>query len=75
MTSKIELIKPQVLNRLADAAEPFVQLMVDNGTGLREFDPAVFSMLLQVGLSLLKRFRQMHGYVICSARRVLVLKS
>jgi hypothetical protein len=40
------LIKAQVLNRLADAAEPFVQVMVDNGTGLKEFESATFGMLL-----------------------------
>ena len=33
MTSHIELIKAHVLNRLADAAEPFVLVMVDHGTG------------------------------------------
>ena len=46
MTSQIELIKAHVLNRLADAAERFVQVMVDNGTGLKEFDSVTFGMLL-----------------------------
>jgi hypothetical protein len=32
----IELIKAHVLNRLADAAAPFVQVMVDSGTGLKK---------------------------------------
>jgi hypothetical protein len=61
MTSQIELIKAHVLNRLADAAEPFVQVMVDNGTGLKEFESATFGMLLQVGLQLLKKFGKMQG--------------
>ncbi len=61
MTSQIELIKAHVLNRLADAAESFVQVMVDNGTGLKESESATFGMLLQVGLQLLKRFGQMQG--------------
>jgi hypothetical protein len=55
------LIKAHVLNRLADAAEPFVQVMVDRGTGLKEFESATFGMLLRVGLQLLKRFGEMHG--------------
>ena len=41
MTSLIELIKAHVLNRLADAADPFVQVMVDNGTGLKECEHRV----------------------------------
>ena len=61
MISQIELIKAHVLNRLADAAEPLVQVMFDNGTGLKEFESATFGMLLQVGLPLLKRFGQMQG--------------
>ena len=61
MTSQIELIKAHVLNRLADAAAPFVQVMVDSGTGLKEFESATFGMLLQVGLQLLKRFIRMQG--------------
>jgi hypothetical protein len=61
MTSQIELIKAHVLNRLADAADPFLQVTVDNGTGLKEFASAAFGMLLQVGLQLLKRFGQMQG--------------
>ena len=48
MTSKIKLIKAQVLNRLADPAEPFVQVIVENGTGLKEFESATFGMLLQL---------------------------
>ena len=44
-TSQIELIKAHVLNRLADAAEPFVQVMVDNGTGLQELESVTFGML------------------------------
>jgi hypothetical protein len=35
--------------------------MVDNGTGLKGFGAATFARLLQVGLHLLKRFRQMQG--------------
>jgi hypothetical protein len=58
MTSQIELIKTQVLDRLADAADPLLQVMVDNGTGLKEFESATFGMLLQVGIQLLKRFGQ-----------------
>jgi hypothetical protein len=46
MTSQIELIKANVLNRRADAAEPFVLLMVDNGTVLKEFESVTFGMLL-----------------------------
>ena len=46
MTSQIELIKAHVLNRLADAAEPFVLVMVDHGTGLKEFESVTFGMLL-----------------------------
>jgi hypothetical protein len=38
MALQIELIKAQVLNCLADAAERFVQVMVDNGRGLKEFE-------------------------------------
>jgi hypothetical protein len=63
MTSQIELIKARVLNRLADAAEPFVQVMFDNGTGLKGFESATFGMLLQVGLQLLKRCGRMQGGV------------
>jgi hypothetical protein len=44
--SQIELIKAHLLNRLADPAEPFVQVMVDNGTGLKEFESVTFGMLL-----------------------------
>ena len=61
ITSQIELIKAQVLNRLADAAEPFVQVMVDNGTGVKEFESATFGMLLKVGLQLVKRFGQIQS--------------
>ena len=61
MTSQLELIKAHVLNRLADAAEPLVQVMVDYGTGPKEFESATFGMLLQVGIQLLKRFGQMQG--------------
>jgi hypothetical protein len=61
MTSQVKLIKAHVLNCLADAADPLVQVMVDNGTGLKECDSATFGMLLQVGLQLLKRFGQMQG--------------
>ncbi|MFN9039558.1 MAG: hypothetical protein ACK5YO_24880, partial [Planctomyces sp.] len=60
-TSQIELIKAHVLNRLADAAAPFVQVMVDSGTGLKEFESVTFGILLQVGLQLLKRFGQRQG--------------
>ena len=49
------MIKAQVLNRLADAADPFVQVMVDIGTELKEFESAMFDILLQAGLQLLKR--------------------
>ena len=42
MTSQIELIKAHVLNRLADAADPSVQVRVDNGTGLKGFESATF---------------------------------
>lgn len=59
MTSQIELIKAHVLNRLADAAASFAQMMIDSGTGLKEFESAMFGMLLQVGLQLLKKFGQM----------------
>ncbi|MEY2726678.1 MAG: hypothetical protein RLZZ458_2545 [Planctomycetota bacterium] len=45
MTSQIELIKAHVLNRLADAAEPFELVIVDNGTGLMEFESVTFGML------------------------------
>ena len=55
----IELIKAHVLNRLADAAASFAQMMVDSGTGLKEFESAMFGMLLLVGLQLLKKFGQM----------------
>ena len=61
MTSPIELIPAHVLSRLADAAEPFVQVMVDHGTGLKEFESGTFSILLPVGLQLLNRFGQMQG--------------
>ena len=44
--SQIELIKAHLLNRLADPAEPFVQVIVENGTGLKEFESATFGMLL-----------------------------
>ena len=37
MTSQMELIKVQVFNRLADAAELFVQVMVHNRAGLKVF--------------------------------------
>ena len=46
MTSQIDWIKARVLNRLADAAVPFVLLMVNNGTGLKEFNSVTFGMLL-----------------------------
>ena len=46
MKSQIELIKAHLLNRLADPAEPVVQVMVDNGTGLKEFESVKFGMLL-----------------------------
>ena len=45
MKSQIELIKAHLLNRLADPAEPVVQVMVDNGTGLKEFESVTFGML------------------------------
>ena len=61
MTSPIELIPAHVLSRLADAAEPFVQVMVDHGTGLKEFESGTFSILLPVGLQLLNRFGQTQG--------------
>ena len=38
-----------------------MQVMVDRGTGLKEFESATFGMLLRVGLQLLKRFGQMQG--------------
>jgi hypothetical protein len=34
----MELIKVQVLSRRADAADPFVPAIVDNGTRLNEFE-------------------------------------
>ena len=61
MTSQIEFIKVHVLICLADAADTFVQVMVDSGTGMKEFESVTFGMLLQVGLQLLKRFGQMQG--------------
>ena len=45
MTSQIELIKTHVLNRLADAAAPCVQVMVDSGTRLKDLESATFGML------------------------------
>ena len=43
------MIKAHVLNRFADAAESFVQVMVDNRVGLKEFESATFGMLLGCG--------------------------
>jgi hypothetical protein len=51
MTSQIELIKALVRNRLADAAKPSVQLIVDNGTGLKEFESATFGVAAGTALS------------------------
>gem|GEM_PF-7001304 len=38
MTVRLELIKVQVLSRRADAADPFVPVIVDSGTRLNEFE-------------------------------------
>jgi hypothetical protein len=46
MTLQIELIKAHVMNRPADAAEPFFAGDDDNGTGPKEFESATFGMLL-----------------------------
>ena len=61
MTSQIEFVKEYVLNGLADAADPLVQVIVDIGTGLKDFESATSALLLLAGLQLLKRFGQMQG--------------
>ncbi|MEY2725096.1 MAG: hypothetical protein RLZZ458_963 [Planctomycetota bacterium] len=38
-----------------------MQVMVDNGTGVKEFESATFGMLLKVGLQLVKRFGQIQS--------------
>jgi hypothetical protein len=40
MTLQIELIKAHVLDRPADAADPLMQVIFENGTGLKEFESA-----------------------------------
>ena len=51
MTSQIELIKAHVLNRLADAAEPLVQVIFENGMGLKEFESATSEVAAGTALS------------------------
>ena len=51
LTSQIELIKAHVMNRLADAAEPLVQVIFENGTGLKKFESATFGVAAGTALS------------------------
>ncbi len=49
MTLRMELSKVQVLSGRADAADPFVPVMVESGTRLNDFESVTSGMLLQVG--------------------------
>ena len=48
MTSQFELIKVQVLSCLADAAVPFVQVMVHNRAGLKVFESVTLSGMIRM---------------------------